>query len=307
MAAVEIDLYSVFLDHVFIRGRISSADRPVADAFLHLGGGHWGKLQVLAESDGSFAKAFPFEERFRPELFPAKLRLRFTDGSEQTVDDATAGVLGEQSFWKCLHPVLNDLRRRGHGRMLEVGSRARSGISRRDLLTPEGWEYVGFDIMGGENVDVVGDAHELSTIFPPDHFDAIGSFAVLEHMLMPWKLAIEMNTVLKTGGVGFFVTHQTCAVHDEPWDFWRYSDRAWDAILNAATGFEIIEAKMTEPVFIVPKVGHAAVDSGDHYVGYMGSIVVFRKIGPTSLRWDVKVGDIIPTRYPPGDLPLLNG
>lgn len=307
MASIRLKIYSVFLDHVFIRGWILSAERPLKQVFLHLGGDRWGKIESPAETDGWFAHAFRFEERFRQELFPAKLKFHFADGGEQIIADATMDVLGEETFWRCLHPVFELLRQRGNGRFLEVGSRARSGISRKELLTPAGWDYVGFDVLAGENVDVVGDAHELSSYFPPDHFDAIASFAVMEHILMPWKLAIEINKVLKLGAIGFFVTHQSYPLHDEPWDFWRYSDRAWESILNVATGFEIIEAKMKEPAFIVPKVVHAAVDSGERYVGYLSSVVVFRKIGPTALRWDVKVEDITPTHYPSGELPLIEG
>jgi len=305
MASVQLDIYSVFLDRVFIRGRILPGERPVAEALVHVGGGNWSRMTSLSEADGSFYDVLPFAEEHRAELFPARLMLRFVDGEEQLIENATKDILGATNFWVPLHPVLDGMRKRGSGRFLEVGSRARSGISRRTMFTPDGWEYVGFDVLAGENVDVVGDAHEISNYFPPEHFDAVGALAVLEHILMPWKVAIELNKVMKPGAVGFFVTHQTYPVHDQPWDFWRYSDSAWDGILNRATGFEIVDSKMSEPAFIVSKICHAAVDHTERYVGYQASVVVFRKIGPTELSWDVKLQDITSTRYPAGELPLI--
>jgi len=109
---------------------------------------------------------------------------------------------------------------------------------------------------------------------------------------------------MKVGAIGFFVTHQSYPIHDEPWDFWRYSDHAWQSILNQATGFEIIETIMSEPVFLVAKLGHAAVDAGEQYVGYLSSVVVFKKIGPTALCWDVKLESITSSQYPAGEIPL---
>src|SRR5262249_19828853 len=112
------------------------------------------------------------------------------------------------------------------GTLLEIGSRARSGNIRRDSL-PAGMSYVGLDVKAGDNVDVVGDAHELSELFSPERFDAIMSFATFQHLIMPWKVAIEMNRVLRVGGLVFITSHQTWPMCDVPWDFWRYSDRAW--------------------------------------------------------------------------------
>ena len=61
--------------------------------------------------------------------------------------------------------------------------------------------YTGIDIVAGENVDVVGDAHQLSEYFDEDCFDAVFSISTFEHLAMPWKAAIEINRVMKTGGV----------------------------------------------------------------------------------------------------------
>ncbi|WP_396593663.1 methyltransferase domain-containing protein [Brevundimonas sp. R86498] len=183
------------------------------------------------------------------------------------------------------------------GALLEIGSRARSGFSRREM-TPAGWTYTGLDVLDGENVDVVGDAHRLSKLFPDQRFDAVLSVSVLEHILMPWKLAIEMNRILNVGAVGFFMTHQGWPLHDAPWDFWRFSDQAWRALFNPATGFEIIEAHMGDPVYMVPRHLHAACAYGMDYLSYGASAVLFRKISETTLEWPVELEDIITTSYP---------
>jgi Methyltransferase domain len=115
-----------------------------------------------------------------------------------------------------LYPrFLEELRQRSVGHILEVGARARSGITRREAI-PVGWRYTGLDVVNGPNVDVVGDAHQLSRLFPEQHFDAIMTFSTLEHLMMPWKFAIELNKVLTHGAIGLFFTHHTWPLHEVP-------------------------------------------------------------------------------------------
>lgn len=185
------------------------------------------------------------------------------------------------------------------GRFLELGSRARSGLV-NTAVVPSGWTYVGMDIHEGPNVDVVGDAHELSSIFPDQRFDAVMSLSVVEHLLMPWKIAIELNQVMNVGGVGLFTTHQAWPLHDAPWDFWRFSRESWTALFNRATGFEILGAEVAEPGFIVAQRCHAATNFG-RSPAYLSSVVLFRKTAETQLRWDVSLSDILATEYPAGE------
>ncbi len=90
--------------------------------------------------------------------------------------------------------------------MLEIGSRNVSGPVRRDMF-PNAVEYVGIDVREGENVDVVGDVHELSKLVPNNHFDIVYSISVFEHLLFPWKAALEINKALKPGGHVMTATH----------------------------------------------------------------------------------------------------
>lgn len=194
---------------------------------------------------------------------------------------------------------LADLPHDGNRRLLEIGSRARSGIVRHDYL-PSNWEYSGFDVLDGPNVDVVGDAHALSAHYPRAQFDAVMAISVVEHLLMPWKVVIELNRVLKLGALGLFMTHQCWPLHDQPWDFLRFSDQSWKALFNSATGFEILAAHMGEPACIVPLKCHPATAFGEFPGGYLASSVLFRKTRETALDWPVSVQEVLDTAYPEG-------
>lgn len=169
--------------------------------------------------------------------------------------------------------------------LLDLGGRNRSGLDHSQLFV--GARCTVFDIKEGENVTMVGDAHRLSQYFPRDSFDFVHSVSVFEHLAMPWVVATEMNQVLKTGGVAFVATHQSIGMHDRPWDFWRFSDRAFHSLFNEATGFEILETEMNTMNFIVPF--HITRSHRDYLktCGFETSCVLARKIGPTKLEWSV--------------------
>lgn len=313
MIASRIDVLTVFLGRVVIEGWLHT-DRPVRQLELRgpglAGGGRplrsYGKIPSpdVAEQYGSGASHVRYAESLAIDeeaLDFEKLRLvvRFEDGTTNRVHKL---MRGPDRAGKMLGDFLEQVATRPEGTMLEVGSRARSGITRRELI-PESWGYVGLDVMEGPNVDVVGDAHEISGHFEPESFDAVMALSVLEHMLMPWKFVIELNKVLKPGAVGLFVTHQTWPVHDAPWDFWRYSDHAWTALLNQHTGFEILEATMGEPAFVVARRAHPVTNFG-RQPSFLASNVIFRKTGPTTLEWPVTVAGITATAYPEGNLSL---
>jgi SAM-dependent methyltransferase len=180
--------------------------------------------------------------------------------------------------------------------LLDVGGRDRSRVDRRGDYP--GHTVTVIDIAAGGNVDVVGDAHCLSDYFAPDQFDAVVSTSVFEHLAMPWKAVIEINRVLKPGGLVLLHTHQTLGMHDLPWDFWRFSDTAWDALFNPKTGFEIIDRALDGDCFVLPHVYRRNKRDAERSVGFEGSTVLARKIGAASVDWPVRLGDILSTSYP---------
>jgi hypothetical protein len=224
------------------------------------------------------------------------LRFLFDDGAESVFSSLGIEEILRDRGHRLFPEFVERVRSMPTGRMLEIGSRARSGVSRRDVA-PSGWEYVGLDIMEGPNVDIVGDAHSMSRVLPHDSFDAAMSLSVFEHLAMPWKVVLELNRLLKLGGFAFIQTHQTFPLHDEPWDFWRVSADAWPVLFNAKTGFRVVEAAMAEPLMFVAKRWHPGVNLHESR-GCAVSSVVVEKIGNSSLAWDVDLSDCLSNHYP---------
>jgi SAM-dependent methyltransferase len=183
-------------------------------------------------------------------------------------------------------------------RVLDIGGRNRSGVDRSNFFPNV--EYIVLDVLPGENVDVVCDAHEMSAIFAPESFDYIVSYSVFEHLLMPWKVAIEMNRVLKHGGKALISTHQTLGLHDAPWDFWRFSADSWDALFNKRTGFKILDRVQDYEQFILPFVAREGKLDAEKAAGFEASLVIVEKVSRPTIGWEVSLPEIIDTSYVSG-------
>ena len=181
--------------------------------------------------------------------------------------------------------------------VLDGGRRARSGVTRKGNYFGKNVSVA--DIVSAPDVDYLGDVHKLSSVIPDDvKFDAFISIATFEHLLMPWKAAIEINKILKPGAVGLIVSHQTLGLHEVPWDFYRYSDEGWHGIFNAGTGFEVLDAGVCKPAMILPLVWASQFNNTEGAVGYLQSGAVVRKIGKPRETWRVSVDQILDSRYP---------
>lgn len=185
--------------------------------------------------------------------------------------------------------------------MLEIGSRNVTGDLRRKHFTNLG-SYVGVDILAGENVDIVGDVHRLSEFVPHDHFDVVLSASVFEHLLFPWKAALEINRVTKVGGLVFTATHTMWPEHEMPWDFWRFPHMGFHALFNHYTGFEILDLAEGVPARIYSMINDPPTLAFQHFTVNGGVACLARKTGPYRddlLRWDVDtsfLGSMYPSR-----------
>ncbi len=228
------------------------------------------------------------------------LRFEFADRGLEVIPCAEH-IARQQAVTGGINPAeaafLERIEGHDYMRVLEIGSRARSGIVRRQLFS--GKAYTGMDILPGPNVDVVGDAHELSRLFASASFDALYSKHTFEHLAMPWKVALEVNHVLRSGGLAYFESHQSLGMHDLPWDFWRYSDSAWHNLFNPYSGFTVLQTHLGVPLNLVP---HFYSDEDwrgyEAAAGFAVSGVLVEKTGPTSLTWDVDVSQVVKGAYP---------
>jgi SAM-dependent methyltransferase len=183
-------------------------------------------------------------------------------------------------------------------RVLDIGGRDRSGTDRSRQFP--GADVTVLDIHPGENVDVVADAHALAAHLPEASFDVVFAVSVFEHLLMPWAVIAQINRVLKPGGIVLIGTHQTVGLHDMPWDFWRFSDTAWDGLFNRLTGFEIVERVMEAEQHVLPYIFTPIKQWAERAAGFESSMVLARKTGPCTLAWPVTVADLTATSYPGG-------
>jgi hypothetical protein len=196
---------------------------------------------------------------------------------------------------KAYDDFLSYLETESLGSVLDIGGRARSGILRSESLKQRTTTVI--DILPDKGVDVVGDAHRLSEYFPNSSFDACMCISVFEHIIMPWVVVIEMNKILKTGGIVFIATHQSIGMHDIPCDHYRYSDTAWHGLLNKDTGYEIIKTEMSGLNHITPFFS-ARRGFHEKAAGYESSCVIARKISSSKNKWRITDPHLNKITYP---------
>jgi SAM-dependent methyltransferase len=121
-------------------------------------------------------------------------------------------------------------------RVLQVGSRPsvsdRNERNWRSLVGKRLGEravFVGLDLVGGSNVDHVGDIcsppRGLAAKLGDDPFDLVICCHVLEHTRQPNRAARNIEELLRPGGLAYIATPWSQAFHATPDDYWRFSVR----------------------------------------------------------------------------------
>ncbi|MBJ7609564.1 MAG: methyltransferase domain-containing protein [Candidatus Dormibacteraeota bacterium] len=130
----------------------------------------------------------------------------------------------------------------GDGPILTLGRRLRDGAQPEGFTTSVGnRRVVNIDIHDGNNVDVVGDVHRLSHIFPRGVFTAAYSESLLEHVVAPWLVAAEVNRVLALGALVLHYAPTAWPEHASPNDFWRFTADGLAVLFGPSTGFELVD------------------------------------------------------------------
>uniref|UniRef100_A0A6M3LH75 Putative methyltransferase n=1 Tax=viral metagenome TaxID=1070528 RepID=A0A6M3LH75_9ZZZZ len=99
--------------------------------------------------------------------------------------------------------------------VLDVGSRQVSGKGGLLCYRPlfKDYDYVGMDIVAGDNVDIVGyDALQ--------QYDVVISGQVMEHVKQPWEWLKTLKQLFKK--YLCIITPHTARIHRYPYDTYRY-------------------------------------------------------------------------------------
>ena len=140
-----------------------------------------------------------------------------------------------------MHYLVSDLQnaieKHSVGDVLDIGCGNKPYES---LFTGKIEKYVGCDVVQSDEgkVDTICEATELK--FADETFDTIFSTQVIEHVHDPKKMLSEANRVLKPGGMAIVSAPFSWELHEEPYDFYRYSKYGLKSMLENA-GFEVVE------------------------------------------------------------------
>ncbi len=100
--------------------------------------------------------------------------------------------------------------------------------------------YIGCDVVQSDlkKVDVICPATHLS--FNDEHFDTVFSTQVIEHVDDPFQMLKECFRVLRSGGCLILSAPFTWELHEEPYDYYRYTKYGLKAMLEKQ-GFEVVQ------------------------------------------------------------------
>ena len=95
----------------------------------------------------------------------------------------------------------------------------------------ENAEIVQVDIDEDRNPDVVADVCDMK-MFEDNSVDAIFMIEVLEHVAEPWNAIPEIHRILKPSGKLILSTPLMFPLHDEPYDYYRYTKHGLEYLLK---------------------------------------------------------------------------
>ena len=136
--------------------------------------------------------------------------------------------------------LLSDLKKASayaHGPLLDLGC----GTKPYEIMfAPHVCEHVGCDVVQSSEhrVDVICQANELA--FEDATFDTILSTQVIEHVADHGGLISEAYRLLRKNGVFIVSGPMYWPLHEEPYDFFRFTEHGFRFLLESA-GFSVVE------------------------------------------------------------------
>lgn len=159
----------------------------------------------------------------------------------------TGGPTGRWTFWKfnwlANHKLLSAIERaRPHalGDLLDMGCGAKPFAP---LFTGHVRRYWGTDLSKSRYLsDARLDAFARAEAQPfrDGSFDTVVGFSMLTYLPEPARMIEEAHRVLRPGGTLILEFTQMVPLHDEPWDFFRFTRHGAEYLLRRG-GFEPVE------------------------------------------------------------------
>lgn len=123
---------------------------------------------------------------------------------------------------------------------LDIGSYDVNG-SYRTLFGQPQWRYTGVDLEAGPGVDVVLDS-PYRLPMASGSVDVIVSGQAFEHVEHFWMTWLEMQRVLRPGGLIFLIAPSRGPEHRYPQDCWRFYPDGYRALAKLGD-FELLEVQ----------------------------------------------------------------
>ena len=142
--------------------------------------------------------------------------------------------------YKSYHADLFDnLKKYAKGRLLDIGC---GNKPYKDIIDPIVNEYIGCDIVQSNDhkADILCEATMIP--LPDASFDTIISTQTIEHVADHQKMISESYRLLKNGGYLVISGPMYWPLHEEPYDFFRFTKHGFRHLLTNA-GYTIIEER----------------------------------------------------------------
>lgn len=165
------------------------------------------------------------------------------------------------------------------GRVLDVGCGDRPY---EELLRPLVKRYIGIDrpstLHGNCSVETWADASRLP--FRSESFESVCAFQVLEHIAEPSEALAEMSRVLVEGGHAVLTTPFMWGLHEEPYDFFRYTSHGLRHLCEQ-NGLKVVSVKPLAALWAVMalRASYALSDRMGERVVMRPILVLFQLIG----------------------------
>jgi SAM-dependent methyltransferase len=136
-------------------------------------------------------------------------------------------LIGKEAYWSlsaltfCGKKIIKQvIAKNVNGTTLDAGA---GHLNYKTILSKYSSKYSSFDVQNFDgNIDITGDIQNMVGI-PDCSYDTVCCFHVFEHIPMPGKAVSEIYRILKSGGTFIVSVPLFAGLHEEPYDFYRYT------------------------------------------------------------------------------------